>query len=194
MAKLKLLPLLFLMTGFCGVSHAAVNINVNEVLNLDTSTDIVFEWDGSLDLSDMTVSGNLVGGFFAFVRPQNQEVKLFSSGNTLRYTITGPGAGTLGTGGQTGFTSTTGTTSFGVDATRVSLSENYVSNSNISGESTIVGMILADIGLNPGSYTWTIAGSNDTITMNVVPEPSTYAALLGALALGAVALRRKRRG
>jgi hypothetical protein len=32
-----------------------------------------------------------------------------------------------------------------------------------------------------------------SVTAAAIPEPSTYAAMLGALALGAVAVRRRRR-
>jgi len=36
-----------------------------------------------------------------------------------------------------------------------------------------------------------LRGTDDTITMTVVPEPSTYTLILGVLALGFVALRNK---
>jgi hypothetical protein len=181
------------MTGLCGVSQGAVVISVNEVFNDATSqTDIVFNWTGALDLTGAT-QGSLLGGFAAIVRPQQPLARLFSSGNTQSYVISGPGAGVLGDGDVNTFlTTTSGNTSMGIanSGTTVSLSQTYTSGSPIFGESILAGNTFAGIGLNLGSYVWTVTGSNDTITMNVIPEPST-AAIFAGLACGLFATYRR---
>lgn len=76
--------------------------------------------------------------------------------------------------------------------------DGYVSNSPLSASNTFSNLSFSDIGLTPGStFEWQISipqvggGSiQETVTVNVVPEPSTT--LLGALgALGLIARRRR---
>jgi hypothetical protein len=44
-----------------------------------------------------------------------------------------------------------------------------------------------------GPSLWTFSQLDGTLTLSTVPEPSAYAMMCGAAALGAVALRRRRR-
>ena len=74
------------------------------------------------------------------------------------------------------------------------LPRNYVSQSALSGSTTWIGESFMSFGLTPGqSYTWTwgSGGDADSLTVQIVPEPST----LGLLTLGllgfACAIRRR---
>lgn len=165
-------------------SYSAVTINVNEVYNEGTSqTDIVWDWSGSIDITGAT-QGGLFGGFGAYVRPYYAELPLYSSpNNTYPYSITGPSFGSLGDGtSYNGFTSVSGNTSFGVSSygSQVYLAQFYVSGSAIYGTNVMANKTISGIGLNSGTYTWTVTGSGDTIQMNVntIPEPAT-ALILG---------------
>jgi hypothetical protein len=45
----------------------------------------------------------------------------------------------------------------------------------------------------PGNIFWSNSGNNYTASFNVIPEPSTYAALAGVVAVGAALVLRRRR-
>ena len=71
----------------------------------------------------------------------------------------------------------------------------YVSGAPLSGTLTFTGTDLATRGLTPGSYvcSWGSGPHADSLTLNVIPEP-TSAALLGlGGGLAFVALRRVQR-
>ncbi|QYY37020.1 PEP-CTERM sorting domain-containing protein [Ruficoccus sp. ZRK36] len=71
--------------------------------------------------------------------------------------------------------------------------EDYVSGVALSATSTYEDATLSNLGLTSGIYTWTWgSGENaDYLELTIVPEPATYAALIGVLCLGLVAWRRK---
>jgi hypothetical protein len=79
-----------------------------------------------------------------------------------------------------------------------SAGELYIGSSYVSGtplasiSGFYSGKTLGALGLTPGTYTWTLGTGpqSDTLTMNVVPEPSSFA-LLGFAAAGLL-VRRKR--
>lgn len=82
---------------------------------------------------------------------------------------------------------------FGLDAAgRFGVPAAYTSGSPISGSLIFSNQDFVDLGLTAGSgpYTWTLP-SSDTISLSVVPEPSTYA-LLSVLAMAGLALLRHR--
>lgn len=72
------------------------------------------------------------------------------------------------------------------------LPEGYVSNSPLSGTMTFNNETFATLGLTEGTYTWTWStnANNDSMTLNVIPEPAS--SLLGALTFVAVSLVRRR--
>lgn len=73
----------------------------------------------------------------------------------------------------------------------------YVSGSELLGWANYAGETLGSLGITPGTYVWTWgSGANaDTFTINAsaVPEPSSYAALLGLAGLGFASVRRRQR-
>ena len=82
---------------------------------------------------------------------------------------------------------------FGFDYGSLVVPSGYTSGSPLSGTATFGNKTFADIGITPGTYTWTVP--NDSITLNInnasaVPEPSTYALL--CISLGVVGYARKR--
>ena len=60
----------------------------------------------------------------------------------------------------------------------------------LSGTMTFWGETFSSLGMDPGTYTWTLP--NDSVTLTIIPEPTTFTLLgLGSLAL--VMGRRRRR-
>jgi len=110
-------------------------------------------------------------------------------GNNNWYYAVSPGD--LGDSGQmTWFTTTSGSTTFALSDGEIALASDYVSGSTISGQSVIENKTIADVGLKPGTHTWTMSGSGDTVQVQVVPEPSTAIVLGLGSAFMLWALRR----
>ena len=95
----------------------------------------------------------------------------------------------FGTGTQLDPTQISGD-AFGIFQNSLVLPDDWTSGSEISGQMTWANTSLASLGVDSSQvHILTLRGTGDTITM-VVPEPSSYALLLGGIALGLVALRR----
>jgi MYXO-CTERM domain-containing protein len=72
--------------------------------------------------------------------------------------------------------------------------EGYVSFTPLSGSATWDNTTIAGLGLTPGTYTytWGAGGPAQSLTVNVVPEPSSLAMAGMAVAAGLVMWRRRR--
>ncbi|MEI7850704.1 MAG: hypothetical protein WCH86_02620 [Kiritimatiellales bacterium] len=182
--------ILILMAGLCGMAQATVVVNVNQV-----GSDIVWDWSGSLNTTGATLADTF-GGFSAYVRPYYVEMPLYGAPqNTYAYSISGPSFGDLGDGSAVnGFTTKSGNTSFGISSygSQVWLAQFYTSGSSIYGTNVMANKTLSGIGLNGGTYEWTVTGNGDKITVNVIPEPAS-ALLIGCGGLLVVGYRRMRK-
>lgn len=100
------------------------------------------------------------------------------------------GTDTSGSGGPT---SRSGD-SFGIYGTNLDVPSGFTSGS-ITGAMFFQDRTLADLGISYGlNVNTTLSGSSDSIiltTSAAVPEPSTYAAIVGLFALSAVVYRRR---
>ena len=102
----------------------------------------------------------------------------------------GSGRG-FGFGGQANPTETSGD-AFGIYQNSLMLPDDWTSGSNIAGQMTWANTSLESLGIDTSQvHIWTLRGTGDTITLSVVPESSSCALLLGGLAFGLVALRRR---
>jgi hypothetical protein len=146
-----------------------------------------FNFGGSLDVQTV--------GFGAEIRPSQArfEVGPFVGGNyniATNAIVSGPDS--FGLGGFTVPTTGSGDT-FGVRglADDVTLPFGYISGTGLNGQSFYSGATLASLGATPGTYVWqtSFGGVDDSLTLDVIPEPSSLA-LLG---LGGLALLRRRR-
>lgn len=94
----------------------------------------------------------------------------------------GDGRG-FGLGTETAPTSISGDP-FGLYQNSLVLPEGWTSGSQISGQMTWENTTLDDLGYDSSQdHVWTLRGTNDTITMIVVPELATYGLILGFIAL-----------
>lgn len=149
--------------------------------------------DGSLNLSGLGFSGNeSVGALVHSVHAAFVVGNAFDAPAPVDYytgSITGPES--IGNGIDA-FSSGTGDTfGFYIDPSSgvrgVYVPEGYFSGSNLSGTAVFQGFKTDQIHLDPGTYVWTLP--NDTITLTVIPEPSTALLLLPA---GSLLFRRRR--
>ena len=173
------------------IAQASVIVDVTE-----SNSNVYFQWNGSLDTAN-SVYHDLYGGWMVgAVRADypNFVMQLSSSGNTLSYSLSsiplqanfGPG-----NGGYNDLTSLSGNGTFAFDKHQIGVGQFYTSGSPITGAAYIQNQTIVGLGFKSGTFTWTLAGSGDTVVMTVVPEPSTYA-MIGAGALGLLAMRRRR--
>ena len=85
---------------------------------------------------------------------------------------------------------------FGFDLTYVYGPSSFTSSTIIAGSVTYAGVNLTDLGFDAAEIAngGTLTGTGGTVnwTASVVPEPSTYAAILGFISLAFVTIRRRR--
>ncbi|MBW8782406.1 MAG: autotransporter-associated beta strand repeat-containing protein [Verrucomicrobia bacterium] len=122
---------------------------------------------GSFTPGSTTMTADLSNGFTAITA-----VSGLTKAGTLTFNLTNTIAGSYSL-----FTGGTPTGSFtGVSITSTALSTSD-SNATFSG--------------NDGTWSYLFTNSTNNLTISAIPEPATYAALAGLLALGAVFLRRR---
>lgn len=173
--------------------QAAVVIDITE-----QGGNVVATASGTLNLSGLSTGGS--GTQPAFMSPSTGILMLGSpSGNSFDvYTglLTPPNNGVFGTGGST-ITSTHSGDFLGLIGVNSSLRVplGYVSGTAISSTTTWNSTTLATLGVTQGSYVWSwgSGGTADSVTLNAVPEPATWAVASLCLASGGLALRRRAR-
>jgi hypothetical protein len=102
----------------------------------------------------------------------------------------------MGLGESTSPTSGTGQI-FGVlgSAEYIVVPNDYNSGDLLNGSSIYAGESMATLGITPGEYTWTWGSgvnADSLIVTAAIPEPRTYAALVGLAALALVACQRRK--
>lgn len=153
----------------------------------------MYSWTGSINTTGASLALS-AGGVSAQVRPSNALLIVYTANNNTNFwAVTGPA--TVGSGNTTkSATSQSGdAVTFGISnftGRDLALSQNYVSGTTFSGSSSTLNETFSSMGLNVGTYVWTMTGSNDTVTLSVIPEPSTT--VLAGLACGLGLFRRRR--
>jgi hypothetical protein len=78
---------------------------------------------------------------------------------------------------------------------QIGLPDGFVAGSSLSATTTFSNATLASLGLNVGTYVYT--APNDTVTLKIgvttgaVPEPATWAMMIGGFGIAGAAMRRK---
>ena len=82
---------------------------------------------------------------------------------------------------------------YGLTGLEFALTTGYTFGNLISGTTNYLSTTFADWGVTPGANTtYTINGTTETVTINVVPEPTVLAAVVSALGLAGLIFRRRR--
>jgi len=174
--------------AFTGAAHAAIIIDFEEVGN-----DVVMSFEGTLTGITAT-STNLNFGTFVgqYINPAGGQIRHYGPSAVANLYSGGLDASVttipFGTGPFRNADSFTGDI-FGIYSSVIVLPGSY-SGANISGTSTFEDVDIATMGLTPGTYVHSVGGGSDSISINVVPEPTGAALLLGAVSL--LAFRRRK--
>ncbi|WP_309400732.1 PEP-CTERM sorting domain-containing protein [Cerasicoccus maritimus] len=171
------------------VSDAMVLIQVTE-----QSGDVIFNVNGTLDLTGAVGPNSTLTVGTPSISPSNGNLQSVASpsGDNDRYgLISAPSD--FGTGGLGVPDSVNVTTNWiSLRNGRLFVPAGYTSLSPINFTMTFNDTTISALGIgNATEYQWTLA-SGDTITLSAIPEPSTYIAGLGFLAMGFLVWRRRK--
>jgi hypothetical protein len=147
-------------------------VNAGATLTItESGGDLVVTGAGTLNTSGLSFSQTLNTG--PGINPSASFLEISTGAVDLYGDISGPAD--FGTGPYTSPSSGSGDR-FGIRAgnSQLSVPSGYVSGTPLTGTSTFADMSFADLGLTPGSYTWTwgAAANADSLTINVVKELS----------------------
>ena len=181
-----------------GANAAQCAVTINAV---ETGGNVVFTGSGSLNTGAWTLIVRepplLPNEDFSRMNPSNPFALVGPTPSVDADFYVSPqnfvGPSDFGAGGES-FASSGAGDLFGFrQTTGIAVPLNYVSGDPLSGSATYSGQSFASLGMDMGSYMWTW-GSNstaDSLTLNVVPEPSTVLLLsLGLVGVGACTRRR----
>jgi hypothetical protein len=151
---------------------------------------VVGTLSGSLDLTGATPVGDFSSDKGA-VLPRFGILSL--PGDGLTYAASGPGD--FGQGFPIEIASSASGSSFLAQGNLVGVPIGYSSGQSLSGTMTFLGASFVSLGIDPGTYAYTLQGSNDTVTLRfgttVVPLPAALPLMLGALGLAFAAVHRR---
>jgi hypothetical protein len=203
---------ILIASSFLALATASVEAGLIITLTeqeISGTTAIVATYSGSLDLSATSPgrSGQLGGSspnFLMAVRPSVGELYLHA-GSVNFYPVT-PQGGAFGTGTATiAYVRAPATSAnarqysypnpapaYGLTGLEFALTTGYTFGDLISGTTNYLTTTFADWGVTPGANTtYAINNTSETVTINVVPEPTVLAA--GACGIGLVGLMLRRR-
>lgn len=189
-----------LVAGSALAAHASLTINITQV-----GLDVVASGSGSFNLDSLNLYSEDAGGNGGYLEAASFIPSAGSALSTDWYTAYSVAGNptNFGTGGGFGADSSSAAGFFvlipgyfGGSESLLEVATGYLSNTPFSVSSTWSNQTIQSLGLAPGTYTWQWSknsdgsGATDSVTVNVVPEPSTYGLIgLGALAL--VVFRRR---
>lgn len=181
------------LLGLSAVIAASLSASITiSIVESQTGVDVTYS--GTLDLTGTSVASSSSTNSNTWLRPGNGQVwNMVSAYDRYTGIMTNSlvfGTDTSGSGGPTNRSGD----SFGIYGTNLDVPSGFTSGT-ISGAMFFQNRTLADLGISYGlNVNTTLSGSSDLIiltTSAAVPEPSTYAAIFGLLALCAVWHRRR---
>ncbi|MDO6416477.1 PEPxxWA-CTERM sorting domain-containing protein [Sphingomonas sp. BIUV-7] len=175
-------------------AQAALVINVAQV-----GTSVIFTGSGSFNTAGLTQyspsqpfqSSPGVNPSYSLNVGVSAPISIFTG-------LTGKALGTFAN-----FTSASAATgdAFGLNygLNGINVPVNYISGTQLAGTATFLNQTIAGLHLTAGSYVFSSSSANDTLTINVgplaaVPEPATWAMMVGGFGLLGAAMRRRKVG
>ncbi len=204
-----------ILIASCFLALATASVEAGLIITLTEqeisgTTAIVATYSGSLDLSATSPSGNgQIGGdapnYQIAVRPSAGELYLHR-GVVNFYPVT-PQGGAFGTGtatiayvrapetsaGARQYSYPNPAPAYGLTGNEFALTTGYTFGDLISGTTNYLTTTFADWGVTPGANTtYAINNTSETVTINVVPEPTVLAAAACGIGLVGLMLSRRR--
>lgn len=178
----------FLVFAIFGVSKASAQITINMQ---ETGGDVVFSYAGSLNITDLTVDDGSANPSH-LIAPSSSRVLFGGAAVDIYDDLSGPLSYGVGTSTTASVTNTGDP--FGMFlGTNFFVPDGYASGTAIAGSIVLDNTDFSTLGIDTSSapYVWTVQNSAaDTITLQVIPEPSSALLLAG---LGAAFCMRRRR-
>jgi hypothetical protein len=179
-----------LLAGFPGPAHAVFVFTLTQL-----GADVVVAGSGTLNTtaltlgSTTTLSSEVFPAFgVVYSGATSSAVNSYSglTGPAYSFGPDGPTDATTGAGDFVGIVEFLGPDLY--------VPTGYVSGTALLDTSTYANATLSSLGFTPGSYTfhWGAGATADSLIVDIVPEPSTWAAVLSGAGLLGVALRRRR--
>lgn len=158
---------------------------------------VVASGSGSFDLTDLTNYNFAPWTNSGWIAPNSYDV--IGSGSIYAwYGFTGPSVfGSTTVAGGPASSNTGELVGIAPGFPALYIPTDYVSGDSFSSSSTWDATSLADLGLTPGTYVWNWGSGDhaDSFTINVVPEPASFALLApGLFGLGAAIRQRRKAG
>ena len=205
--KLRTILLTAALLALPAAVQAGVKIDVQQ-----SGSSVLITGAGSFDTTGLTaLSQGGVGGAYTGASPALGVIRLGNSvfvpaSEFTSYSISGPA--NFGNGGPFQSATTSSGDVLSIDGfgsgngPNFSLPSSYVSNSNLSSQISFANTTIAALGFTIGSYVFST--SSDNLTVNVlagnaggvtsaVPEPASWAMMIGGFGAVGGALRRRRR-
>ena len=177
--------LLLVLSLFSLSAPAAIVVTAYE-----SGTDVIFEAEGSLDITGLTPLSS--GNTNAFISPAENR---FSLGATdilpFDFYLATSSARAFGSLFITSFADSGEGMRLGASASGINLPANYESGTDISASAIFNLASFESLGLIEGSYIWTLS-TNDSLTLNVTTAPIPLPAAIWMLLSGLVFLSRPR--
>ncbi|WP_309384243.1 PEP-CTERM sorting domain-containing protein [Cerasicoccus frondis] len=185
---MRLLSTILLAAVIPAAANAMVLIEISK-----SGGDVFITGSGSIDLTGAIAAGT-ESNSVSIIIPSSGTIRHSNGPGTTYERYQGGRTGNYGAGGQTNNPEVSAGTPFGFTTTRLLVPTGYVSGTPINFTMIFENTNFADLGIDEsGSVTFTLAGSGDTVHIAVVPEPSTYIAGAGFLALGFFVWRRRKK-
>lgn len=174
-----------LLLAAAGSAQSALMFTLDE-----DGTDLVMRGSGTFDLTGLTLFGTGSGGTAGLGVDQGFAVSATASFDFYAGALSGDssfGSGSAGASADSGLGDFFGLvfSGFGSGVGALYTPSGYTSGDPLSGSARYDDTSFADLGIESGTYSWTLG--NDTVTLEV-PVPATFA----LVTIGALGLRRRR--
>jgi hypothetical protein len=177
--------------GFAGSDPSSFTVDLYQ-----DGSDVVATGSGDINVDVLTYDSSNSTGQTGVLNPSEGFIAFGNTSTADIYDVTISGPSDYGVGTVNEYASSVSGDFVGLVTSEgnIEVPEGYVSDTPLSDSATWNNTTLANLGVTPGTYTWTWDGGLDSFTLDAgvtpVPEPADYGWGILLAALGFVAWRR----